>query len=122
MSDPGIVLPPATNPPPPAVNTVFRGPNGIRAGWRVLIYLAIMGGLLVALGIVAFALRRANGAANGQLGGSTITPLGLSVIEGTVLFLSVIPALIMARIEHRKFGDYGLPAASHSAKTSGSAP
>jgi hypothetical protein len=57
MSDQDIVLPPAQNAPPAAVNTVFRGPNGIRAGWRVLIYLAIMAGVLVVLAIVAFALR-----------------------------------------------------------------
>jgi uncharacterized protein len=109
MSDHGIVLPPAANSPPPAVNNVFRGTNGIRAGWRVLIYLALMGGVFVALGLIAFALRLTSGAANGQLGGSTMTPLGLSVLEGTILLLSALPALIMARIEHRKFGNYGLP-------------
>jgi len=109
MSEQDIVVPAATN-APAAVNTVFRRPNGIRAGWRVLIYLAIMGGVLVVLAILAFALRLAGRGRNGQIGGSSIAPLGLSVLEGTILSVSVIPALIMARIEHRKFGDYGLSA------------
>ena len=105
MSDQGIVLP-ETSTPPPAPNTVFRGPNGIRAGWRVLIFLAIMAGFFVLFGFVVRILRI------GQLqaGISSITPSGLSVLEGSIFVLTAIPALIMARIEHRKFGGYGLPA------------
>jgi hypothetical protein len=38
MSDQDSVLPPVPSAPPHAFDTVFRGPNGIRAGWRVLIY------------------------------------------------------------------------------------
>src|SRR5271167_761681 len=109
MSDQGIALPPATNAPPPPVNSVFRGPNGIRAGWRILIFLAIAGGLLVLLGVVLNVAVRILGG-NVQFNQSTIMPFGLSMLEGTILFLTAIPALIMARIERRKFGDYGLPA------------
>jgi uncharacterized protein len=107
MSDQGIVLqPPANASPPPAPHTIFRGANGIRAGWRILIFAAIAAGLFVVLGFVVRILRI------GQLQASvsTITPLGLSILEGTIFVLTSIPALIMARIEHRKFGDYGLPA------------
>jgi uncharacterized protein len=43
---------------------------------------------------------------------SGITPIGLALIEGPLLFFTAIPALIMARIERRKFGQYGLPARS----------
>lgn len=106
MSDQGIVLPPETSTPPPAPNTVFRGPNGIRAGWRLLIFLAIVAGFSVLLGFVVRILRI------GQLqtGISSITPSGLSVLEGSIFVLTAVPALIMARIERRKFGGYGLPA------------
>lgn len=106
MSDQGIVLPPEVNPTPPAPHNVFRGPNGIRAGWRVLIFAAIMGAFAFLLG---FAVRLL-GIGQLQAGVSTITPLGLSILEGTILLFTVVPALIMAVIEHRKFGDYGLPA------------
>jgi membrane protease YdiL (CAAX protease family) len=107
MSNPGIVLPPAVGAPPPsAANTIFRGPNGIRAGWRVLIFLAIVAALFFVMGFAARLLRI------GQLqsGISSLTPSGVSVLEGSMFLLTSIAALIMAMIEHRKFGDYGLPA------------
>jgi len=39
-----------------------------------------------------------------------LTPLGLSLTEGTLFVCTAVAALIMARIERRKFGQYGLPA------------
>jgi hypothetical protein len=65
-----------------------------------------MAGFFVLFGFVVRILRI------GQLqaGISSITPSGLSVLEGSIFVLTAIPALIMARIEHRKFGGYGLPA------------
>jgi uncharacterized protein len=91
-----------TRPQPP--NTVFRGPNGIRAGWRVLIFLAMAGVvfLVVAVGVGVLARGR-------NLAASQVAPLGTGLGEGALLLFAVIPALIMARIERRKFGDYGLP-------------
>jgi hypothetical protein len=72
----------------------------------VLIFAAIMGAFAL---LVGFAVRLL-GIGQLQAGVSTITPLGLSILEGTILLFTVVPALIMAVIEHRKFGDYGLPA------------
>ncbi len=108
MSD-GIVPSPETVTPPPAPNTIFRGPSGIRAGWRALIFLAIAAAIFAVLAIVLNVAVRVLGG-NVQFNQSTIMPLGLSMLEGTLLFLTAISALIMTRIEHRKFGDYGLPA------------
>jgi uncharacterized protein len=34
---------------------------------------------------------------------------GLALSEGSIFLLTAIPALIMSRIEHRKFSQYGLP-------------
>ena len=44
MPDPEIlpVQPPAPTPAPQPANEIFYGPNGIRAGWRVLIFLALV--------------------------------------------------------------------------------
>ena len=108
MSNPELVpsqpspAPPTPSPPP---NTIFRGPNGIRCGWRVLIFLAIVAALFVALGVVLGALF------HGEIGLnlSQLTPFGLGATEGALFAFVVIAALIMARIEHRKFGQYGLP-------------
>jgi membrane protease YdiL (CAAX protease family) len=106
--EPPTLLAPA---PPPVPNTIFRGPNGIRAGWRVLIFLA----LVVLIGIVftiPFVLMRvlSKGGDQALVAVSALTPLGLSITEGALFVIPSIAALIMARIERRKYGQYGLPA------------
>jgi membrane protease YdiL (CAAX protease family) len=110
MSDQDIALPGAPETPdPPAPHTVFRGPNGIRAGWRVLIFIAFVAAVLLLMGLTARLLSRGN-AQFGASGVSGVTPLGLVLLESAFLIPSVVAALIMAKIEHRKFGEYGLPA------------
>jgi len=47
MTDPSAAATPA--PAPEISNTIFRGPNGIRAGWRVLIFLVLVAAVVVAL-------------------------------------------------------------------------
>jgi hypothetical protein len=76
----------------------------------VLIFLAIAGGVL---GVVYLALALAARLLRGSVGfnPSAVTPLGLSILEITLFLLpTTIAAVIMARIEHRQPGDYGLPA------------
>jgi uncharacterized protein len=110
MVDPIPSLEPASpspTPAPPAPNTLFRGPDGIRSGWRVAIYLvlaAVVGFLIV---LIAGLLARGR-----NLQVTQITPLGTMLSEAAIFLGTAIPALIMARIEHRKFGDYGLPGQS----------
>ena len=90
MSNPEILPPaiPADLPPPP--NTIFRGPNGIRVGWRALIFLAIVGALLTLVSIIVVLI------AHGRLGAlSQLTPAGLALSEGSIFLLTAIPALIM---------------------------
>jgi len=99
-------------PPAAAPNTIFRGPNGIRAGWRALMFLAIAAAILflssLVIGVIVRVLHNGERV---QLGlGSGLTPLSLSAMEGSIFLLSAAAALIMSRIEHRKFGVYGLPA------------
>jgi len=108
MSDQPVVLPPETVAPQSPAHNAFRGPNGIRAGWRALIFLMIVCGLLLALAVALKLAARFLGGV--QLGGAALTPLGTASLEGTILFLTSVATLIMARIERRKFGVYGLPA------------
>ena len=105
MSDQGIVPSPETITPPPAPNTIFRGPNGIRAGWRALIFLAIVVALFAALFVALNLLVRGNV----QLDLSQLTPLGLGLTEGALFAFTAIAALVMARIERRPWASYGLP-------------
>lgn len=114
MADSGMMVPPEIPPGQPAQQppaeqryTAFRGPNGIRAGWRVLIYLAISAAVFFVLLSGIGLIPRSRYPTVTQL-----TPLGTGITEGLLFLLAAIPALIMARIERRKFGVYGLPAQS----------
>jgi uncharacterized protein len=100
--------PPPALPPAPPKYTIFRGPNGIRAGWRALIFVAILAALLVTLRILLRLIF--HGAHVGRM--AQLTPLQLSISEGSIFLLTSIAALIMARIEHRKWAQYGLPGRS----------
>jgi membrane protease YdiL (CAAX protease family) len=100
-------LRPAAAGSPQPQHTFWRGPNGIRAGWRVLIFLALVCVLVL---VVSGALKiLLHGQARVGIHVSGIAPLGLAFIEGPLLFFTAVPALVMARIERRKWGQYGLP-------------
>jgi len=112
MADQGVVLPP-TSVPPSKSDSFFRGPNGIRAGWRIAIFLAIMAGLVGAVNLVVFLVLHFllhRGPQRIQVG--ALTPMTAVLSDGAIFVFTAVAALIMARIEHRKWGEYGLPAAS----------
>ncbi len=117
MADQEILTPPQP-PAPPAPqppHTIFHGSNGIRAGWRVLIFLALVAAIAIGLAIPFVLLRVLGSGGTGaqtSIGVSANTPLGLGIPEGAILFCTAIAALVMARIERRHFGQYGLPARS----------
>jgi len=95
-----------------APHSIFRGPNGIRAGWRVLIFFVLVAAIALAVAVPLAIIARLRHGAGPQVltGVSGLTPLGLSLSEGGLFLLTSIAALIMARIERRKYGQYGLPA------------
>lgn len=112
MADQGVILPPQpstppsvppTAPPPPKTG-IFRGPHGIRAAWRALIFVVIVAGLFFSLFVV---VRFLGGRPQTRV--SMLTPGGVSLSEGITFLFTSIAALLMARIERRKYGDYGLP-------------
>ena len=63
--------------------------------------------LSLVIGVVFGLLHR--GGARPSFGVSGLTPLGLSISEGVMFLDTVVAAFIMARIERRSFGVYGLP-------------
>ena len=106
MADPTIL------PPPPPQYTVFRGPNGIRAGWRVLFFLLFVVGIVLVISVaigLGLRLRYGSAARQHSFGVSPITPLGLSLTEAMFFFVTAVAAWIMSLIERRKWGLYGLP-------------
>jgi membrane protease YdiL (CAAX protease family) len=86
--------------------TIFIGPNGMRAGWRLLIYLAIAGVLLAVMVIVLGSLI---GMITHPQPGFNRTPSGLLLSEASLAVAVFGAAAVMARMEKRSFGSYGLP-------------
>ena len=88
---------------------IFVGPNGLRTGWRLLMFLALFGVLFG-----GFVLIRAGGPQGFReqyrnQSHITITPLVMGGSEAITLLFLGIAALVMGKLEHRKFSEYGLP-------------
>lgn len=82
---------------------ILIGRNGLRAGWRLLIFFLLLSIPAAALLLVA---QSQTGAFRGQV---TITPFVLSAND-TILFAILAGAtFVMGKIEHRRFAEYGLP-------------
>lgn len=87
----------------------FVGPQGIRAGWRWLMFLAILIGCAACLVTVCVAA----GLLHLRAGESTASILTASnaVMQEAIFVISMfVAAAIMSRIEKRPMGQYGLPA------------
>lgn len=111
---PQIQVPVSSVPAPESQirDTWFRGRVGIRAGWRALLFFVFIALAVIVVGIpfaVILRLTGGPGHTRAGIGFSGLTPLGLSISEAVLFIFPSIAALIMARIEHRRYGDYGLP-------------
>jgi membrane protease YdiL (CAAX protease family) len=94
---------------PLTLKLVFVGPNGLRAGWRILMFL-----MLFAVLLGGFVLIRTGGPQGFReqyrsQGNITITPLIMGESEALSLLFLCGAGLIMGKLEHRKFSEYGLP-------------
>jgi len=101
------------------VKSVFLGSQGLRSGWRVLIFLAIactsLGSfVLIRAGGVQGFLEQQKAAAK-----ITITPLLMGESEIVAFLVVCLATLVMAKIEGRKFGEYGLPLSRATVKNFG---
>jgi len=83
---------------------VIIGPQGLRAGWRLLIFLL----MLVAMGAVARAVIIRFLVPLG-LEPEKFTPSRIAVSDGFFVFIVAVAAWAMSKIEGRKIGQYGLP-------------
>lgn len=92
----------SANAPASTARRVFYNDRGLRAGWRLLIYLCVLFGLLFAVVAPVMYLVQQK------------TPRGVlspiqSVGEVLSFLVFLLAAFIMARIERRSVGEYGLP-------------
>lgn len=98
MPETDLLLPP---PPPSPAQNIFLGPHGLRAGWRLSIYIA----LLLALFAATAPLQRRF---FNRLG-TDFSPVTVIVGELFTFAVILIATLVMGRFEHRSLSDYGLP-------------
>jgi membrane protease YdiL (CAAX protease family) len=87
------------------VRSLFVGPNGIRAGWRFLAYVAIFVALEIAF--QRFFVPPALGALHAGDGPTAQALLVVEVFEGLAV---LVATAILAAFEHRRIDAYGLPA------------
>ena len=95
--------------PASRLKPIFVGPNGLRAGWRLLIFailvVVLIGGSLIIRNGGFQGFREAQKHA----GEITVTPLLMIKSEVIAFLLLCVATLIMGKIERRRFGEYGLP-------------
>lgn len=90
-------------PPQRNMHRIFIGSNGIRAGWRLTLAIAIFLTLLTAIIGAVTLVPRARGVAFGK------GPVGLFFSEGMMALALVLTVSMMTKIENRSWADYGLP-------------
>ena len=100
-----VVVTPPTPSAPSTLRKVFMGPNGIRAGWRLLIYALLITALSAA--IFPALMHLLHIPQNQKM--TTLTPGFSLLFESLSLFVALVAAVIMRRIEREQWGHYGLP-------------
>ena len=101
---PHLAEPPINLPPPPRghlLNQIFMGPQGLRAGWSVLIFLLLAG-------LFSFLLLSTMGHAHLIARKPSFTPRFMFFSELAQLVSLLAAAAVMARIERRRLADYNL--------------
>lgn len=81
------------------LHNMFLDPQGLRSGWRVVLYLLMAAAIVFLLGALS---RQVHPVRQGSVRSEFIGEL-------IVLAGAILPALIMAAIEKRPFDAYGLP-------------
>ncbi|MGA8144831.1 MAG: CPBP family intramembrane glutamic endopeptidase [Candidatus Acidiferrales bacterium] len=95
-------------PQPSVVHNIFVGPNGIRAGWRLLIFLLVFMALTRGANFVLHRIPAVERFAASQPK-DVFTPAGMLANEGLLVLLLCCSVGIMALIERRPIREYGMP-------------
>src|SRR5215472_4565116 len=84
-----------------SVRRLFFNSRGLRAGWRLLIFVGIFAGLVFLTSQIGAMLHLKERPA--------LDPLGMISDELQTLIQALIATWIMARLERRSFPQYGIP-------------
>jgi len=91
------------------VSTIFLGTTGLRAGWRLLIFLAVLISCLLGFREVVVHIPTVNRMVQPLREGRLVVSAAL-VAEFQFVLSLLIAVSVMSRIEKRSLVDYGLPA------------
>src|ERR1700748_2673189 len=94
---------------PSNIRNIFIGPNGIRAGWRFALFLALLA--IFRQLIIQHGLRLIPGClkiAKAAQGSGVLTPQFQLMLQAGTILTVFLAAGIMGRIEKRSFEAYGL--------------
>ncbi len=100
--------PPPFSPARPPRSTVLYGPNGLRAGWSIVIYVAVLVALLFLVGLELRWLTPHLPPSMRGTRGSGFHPAVAILSEASALIAVLLATAGMARLEHRFTADYGL--------------
>ncbi len=108
---PAQVPNPAPMQEPSGILSVFLGPNGLRAGWRLLLFVCLFRSIyFVVVKILAQIPFIASHFPPGPVGGPVALTAGFMIyLEARLLFTLLAAVILMSLIEKQSFADYGLP-------------
>jgi membrane protease YdiL (CAAX protease family) len=86
---------------------VFYNDRGLRAGWRLLIYVGMI--FILGLGVRLITRRVSSGHTTGAPSSDFARAIFQAISELILFLVLLLLAWIMSRIERRKVGAYGLP-------------
>jgi uncharacterized protein len=89
---------PVVTSPSSGMHPIFMGSEGLRPGWRVFLY--------IGMGVVLFLILSNFQHLIPSRGAGSLWQM--MFVELVLAISSVVPALLMAKIEHRPFCDYGM--------------
>lgn len=92
---------------PSGVKKIFVGPNGPRAGWRLIIFFALLAIQSLCVPLISRSLAKISPPSDLPKG--AITPIALGANEVVLFAMVGFAAWIMAKVERRRFREYGLP-------------
>jgi uncharacterized protein len=94
--------------PRSALANAFLGPQGLRGGWRALLFVVITVGLVAGFQFALIHMPAVLRAMHAQGQQNAMSP-GLSLLNESLLcFSALVAATLMARLERRSIADYGL--------------
>jgi hypothetical protein len=95
-------------PPSSSAGNLFRGPSGIRPGWRLLLFFVFWFAMMLSMRFVLLHIPSAAAWLKSQ-DPQVMTPANAIISESLMLTALIVATLLMTVIEKRTYADYYLP-------------